>query len=116
MTKIACIAGLATALVTGLATALVLSPSWQSPEEVRRSACIQRCVVQRGGGEADPELQRQEIISLEREAAHAIQLNSGTFFHRVYSDDFAATLSHGQQVNKDQCIKTIESPLVEREM
>ncbi len=27
-----------------------------------------------------------------------------------------ATLSHGQQVNKDQWIKTIESPLVKREM
>ena len=108
MTKIACIAG--------LAMGLVLAPSWQSPEEVRRNACIQRCVVQRGGGEADPELQRQEIISLEREAARAIQLNSGTFFHSVYSDDFAATLSHGQQVNKDQWIKTIESPLVKREM
>jgi len=60
-------------------------------------------------------LQRQEIVSLEREAARAIQLNNGTYFQRVYSDDFAGTLSHGQQINKDQWIATIQSPLVKRE-
>jgi ketosteroid isomerase-like protein len=63
----------------------------------------------------DPEVQRQEIVSLEREAARAIQLSSGTFFHRVYSDDFSGTLSHGQQINKDQWIAAIESPSIKRE-
>ena len=37
----------------------------------------------------NPEMQRQEIINLENEAARAIQTNTGTFFRRVYSDDFA---------------------------
>jgi len=32
----------------------------------------------------------QEIVSLEREAARAILLGNGTFFQRVYSDDFEA--------------------------
>jgi hypothetical protein len=57
----------------------------------------------------NPELQREEIVNLEREAAHAIQLNDGTFFRRVYSDDFAGILTHGQQVNRTQWIETIQS-------
>src|SRR5260370_12082777 len=58
---------------------------------------------------------RQEIMRREKEVVRAMQLSSGTFFHRVYSDDFAGTLSHGQQINKEQWIATIESPLVKRE-
>ena len=49
----------------------------------------------------NPEMQRQEIINLERETARAILLNNGTFFRRVYADDFAGTLSHGQTVDKN---------------
>src|SRR5437762_5607712 len=85
--------------MVALAIGLLLAPSWQS-QETWRDACIQRCVAQPMHG--DPEVHRQEIVSLEREAARAIQLNNGTYFQRVYSDDFAGTLSHGQQVNKTQ--------------
>jgi ketosteroid isomerase-like protein len=60
-------------------------------------------------------MDRQEIVSLEKEAAHAIQLNDGGFFRRIYSDEFSGTLSHGQQVNKVQWIQAIESPSVKRE-
>jgi hypothetical protein len=95
-----------------LAIGLALSPSWQSHESLR-DACIQRCVVSPTLG--DPEMQRQEIVSLEKEAARAILQNSGTFFQRVYSEDYAGTLSHGQQVNKNQWIEVVESPLVRRE-
>lgn len=98
------------ALVVGL----LLAPSSQpQSQEAWRDACIQRCVSQPTLG--DPEMQRQEITSLEREAAHAIQLSNGTFFRRVYSDEFAGTLSHGQQINRDQWIAAIESPTIKRE-
>ena len=60
----------------------------------------------------NPEMQRQEIIILEREAAHAIQLNDGTFFRRVLSDEFAGTLSHGQPVDKAQMIKAVMTPVI----
>lgn len=76
-----------------------------------RSDCIRRCIFQ----PANPDLLRQEIVSLEREAARAIQQNNGTFFRRVYSDDFAGTLSRGQQVSKAQWIAAIESPAVKYE-
>ncbi len=78
------------AWIGALAIALVLAPSWQA-QESWREVCIQRCVSQPALG--DPEMQRQEIVSLEKEAARAIQSSSGTFFYRVYSDDFAGTLS-----------------------
>jgi ketosteroid isomerase-like protein len=94
-----------------LAVGLVLGPSGQSPQAWQQ-ACVDRCYTE---APADTELQRQEIVSLEREAARAIQLNNGTYFQRVYSDDFGGTLSHGQQINKDQWIATIQSPLVKRE-
>jgi len=100
------------AWIAALAIGLVLVPSWQA-QEAWRDACIQRCVTQTGIG--DLEVQTQEIISLEKEAARAIQLNNSTFFHRIYSDDFSGTLSHGQQINKAQWIAAIESPLVKRE-
>jgi len=95
-----------------LAIGLVLAPSWQA-QETWRQACVQQCYAQ--PAPSDPELQRQEIVSLEKEAAHAIQLNSSTFFYRIYSDDFSGTLSHGQLINKAQWIAAIESPLVKRE-
>ena len=96
-----------------LTIGLMLAPSPQAQQESWRDACIQRCVSQPALG--DPEVQRQEITSLEKEAAHAIQLSNGTFFRRVYSDEFAGTLSHGQQINRDQWIATIESPSFKRE-
>lgn len=59
---------------------------------------------------AKSEIDRQELVNLETEAAHAIQLNSMTFFRRVYSDDFTGTLSHGQLVNKAQLIDALQNP------
>ena len=56
-----------------LAIGLALSPAWQGHESLR-DACIQRCVASPTLG--DPEMQRQEIVSLEKEAARAILQNS----------------------------------------
>src|ERR1700733_9862771 len=57
----------------------------------------------------NPEMERQEIVNLETEAARAIQTNTGTFFRRVYSDDFSGTLSHGQPVNKTTFINSVQT-------
>jgi hypothetical protein len=97
---------------TALAFGLAFAAFWQGPDAVR-DACIQRCVSSPQLG--DSEVQRQEIVSLEKEAAHAIQLNDSTFFRRVYSDDYTGTLSHGQPVNRAQWIEAIETPSVKYE-
>jgi hypothetical protein len=57
----------------------------------------------------NPEMQREEIVNLEKEAARAIQTNAGTFFRRVYAEDFAGTLSHGQVVNKTTFISAVQN-------
>jgi len=65
------------------------------------------------GGQDDeafnPEMQREEIVNLENEAARAIQTNAGTYFRRVYADDFSGTLSHGQPVNKTSFITAVQT-------
>ena len=78
---------------------------------VERNDCVRRCLIQ----PLDPELRRQEIVSLEREAGHAIELRNGSYFRRVYSDDFAGTLSRGQQVDKAQWIALVQSDAVKYE-
>lgn len=57
----------------------------------------------------NPEMQRQEIVNLENETARAIQLNNGTFFRRVYSEDFSGTLSHGEMVDKNNLIDVVQN-------
>src|ERR1700724_4215240 len=56
-----------------------------------------------------PELEGQESVNLENEAARAIQTNTGTFFRRVYSDDFSGTLSHGQPVDRARFINAVQT-------
>jgi ketosteroid isomerase-like protein len=86
---------------------LALSPSW-SPQNDCLGECRKRCESQ----PTDPETERQEIFILEREAAHAIQLSDGTFFRRVYTDDFAGTLSHGESVNRTGFINAMQSTAI----
>lgn len=61
----------------------------------------------------NPEMQRQEIINIERESAYAIQIHNGTYFRRTYSDDFHGVMSFGLPVNKEEWIRAIESPEVQ---
>jgi ketosteroid isomerase-like protein len=86
---------LATLLILGLA----LNLGWQDDDDAP----------------PNPEMQRQEIVNLETEAARAIQTNTGTFFRRVYSDDFSGTLSHGQPVNKTTFINAVQTSEVKYE-
>jgi hypothetical protein len=76
---------------------------------------ISPCGFSQDDAPPNPEMQQAEIVNLEKEAVHAIRLNNGTFFRRVYSDDYEGTLSHGLQVNKTQWIKVIESASVKYE-
>src|SRR5256885_2007877 len=69
-----------------------------------REECMQACMLER----SNPELRRQEIIALENETTRAMQHNNGTFFRRVYSDDYRGTLSHGQPVTKISLIETVQ--------
>ena len=88
-------------IVLVLAMALAVVPAqWEKP---------------RDEAPATPELQRQEVINLEREAARAIQVGNTAFFNRVYSDDFTGVLSGGQAVDKSRLIATVRAPEVKYE-
>ena len=97
---------IAALLIIGLVLPLTLHP-----QDTDRTECMRRCTAPA----RDPDLERQEIVNLEREAARAIQLSDGTFFRRVYGDDFSGTLSHGEPVNKTQFINAVQSPAIEYE-
>lgn len=89
---------------------LALSPSW-SPQSDYIAECYKRCQMPA----TDPDTERQEIFNLEREGAHAIQLSDGTFFRRVYSDDYAGTLSRGESVSKAGFINAVQSTAIHYE-
>lgn len=100
--------------IAAVAVMLVLAegpPQQDERAAAARNDCVRRCLIQ----PLDPELRRQEIVSLEKEACHAIGLRNGSYFRRVYSEDFAGTLSHGQQVDKTQWIALVQSDTVKYE-
>jgi ketosteroid isomerase-like protein len=76
--------------------------------DARRSECMGACMRER----PNPELQRQEVIALERETARAIQLGDATFFRRVYSDEFSGVLSHGDTVDKAGFIAAVQASTI----
>lgn len=55
------------------------------------------------------EMQRQEIVNMEGETARAMLLNNGSFFHRVYSEDFVGLLTQGQRVDRNGLINLVQS-------
>ena len=55
----------------------------------------------------NPEMQRQELINLEKENARSIQLHNSTFFKSVYSEDFTGVSRYGEVVNKAGMIRDV---------
>src|SRR5216683_1211965 len=92
---------------------LAFAPAMVSQEsfDERRQICMDTCFREH----ANPELQRQEVITLEKEAARAIQLRNPTFFNRVYSEDFSGNLSHGEPVDKARLIAAVQAPDIKYE-
>ena len=57
----------------------------------------------------NPEMQRQELVNLEKENARAIKLHNVTFFKAAYSDDFHGVSRYGETVGKLGIVREIES-------
>jgi len=55
------------------------------------------------------EMKQEELVNLETETARALQWNTGTFFRRVYGDDFVGILPSGKILSKAEWIAAIES-------
>lgn len=52
---------------------------------------------------------QDELITIEKEMARAMQWNTGTIFRRTYEDDFVGILPTGQVMDKATWIASIES-------
>jgi len=100
---------IAIVLTIGLALVPPLHP--QDERQFQREACMDACMRER----PNADLQRQEVIALEKETARAIQLGDATFFRRVYSDDFSGVLSRGQNVDKASFIAVVQTPEIKYE-
>jgi hypothetical protein len=57
----------------------------------------------------DKEVKQEELVNLETETARALQWNTGTFFRRVYGEDFLGIMPSGKVLNKAQWIATVEN-------
>jgi ketosteroid isomerase-like protein len=100
---------IAIVLITWFAVAPPLHP--QDERQFQRESCMDACMRER----PNADLQRQEVIALEKETARAIQLGDGTFFRRVYTDDFSGVLSRGQNVDKSSFIAVVQAPQIKYE-
>jgi len=57
----------------------------------------------------EAEAKQDELQNLEKETARALQWNTGTFFRRVYSEDFVGILETGRVLDKAGYIASIEN-------
>ena len=97
---------LAMFLIIWLAVSPPMHP--QDERQALQTSCMEACIRER----PNADLQRQEVIALEKEAAHAVLLGDATFFRRVYSDDFSGVLSRGEIVDKTSFIAAVQAPQI----
>jgi hypothetical protein len=57
----------------------------------------------------NPDMQRQELVNLEKENARAIKLHNATFFKAAYSDDFHGVSRFGETVSKQGIVRELET-------
>jgi Domain of unknown function (DUF4440) len=62
------------------------------------------------------DVREEELINLEKETAHALQWNTGTFFRRVYGDEFEGIVPGGQVLKKAAWIAAVENSNVKYSM
>jgi hypothetical protein len=55
------------------------------------------------------DVQQEELVTLEKETVHALQLNDTGLFRRLYGEDFAGILPSGQVLDKGGWIAAIEN-------
>jgi len=61
---------------------------------------------------AEAEIQREELLNLQKETARALQLHNSSFFNRVYSDDFLGTTPSGANVDKAAWVAEVQNESV----
>jgi hypothetical protein len=75
------------------------------PASTQQSGADKQAAADAAGAEEN----RQELVNLEKETAHALLLNNPTFFKRVYGDDFLGTTATGRIIDKNTLLATVAS-------
>lgn len=89
---------LAVVLLGGLALAYAPSGRGQSSQELEARELAKQ-----------NDERHDELVTIEKDMARAIQWNNGTIFRRVYGDDFEGILPTGQVMNKASWIANVEN-------
>jgi hypothetical protein len=55
------------------------------------------------------DVERQELMTLEKENIHARMQHNSTFVRRVYSDDFTGTLPTGEMVDRNALASVVQT-------
>lgn len=64
----------------------------------------------------EKEIRQEELFNLEKETVRALQWNTGTFFRRVYGDEFEGIVPGGQVLKKAAWIAGVENSNVKYTM
>jgi hypothetical protein len=90
-------------LVTLLLASLVLALTAVGQESLTQAELQLRALAK------EKDVKQEELLNLEKETARALQWNTGTFFRRVYGEDFVGILPSGQVMNKAAWIAGVEN-------
>jgi len=86
-----------------LIAALFLTPAFGSAQALSPDERKQRALA------AELDIDSQEILTLEKETAHAMSLNNSSFFARVYTDDYLGTAATGEIRDKRALVASIQN-------
>ena len=78
---------------------LAQQPPPMSPQEVQHLREVAK----------ERDEKEEELVNLEKETARALQWNTGTFFRRVYGEDFVGVAPTGQMLKKAAWIEAVEN-------
>jgi ketosteroid isomerase-like protein len=87
-------------LLAGLLFFPVLLPAQTSKQKRERAIA------------AEVEIEAEELVALEKEAAHAMALNNSSFFQRVYSDDYVGTAPTGEVLDRSRLVSSIQTSTI----
>jgi ketosteroid isomerase-like protein len=90
----------------GTLLAVLVVPAHSSAQSISYQQRRERAIA------TELDIDSQELITLEKETAHALSLNNSSFFDHVYSDDYVGTAATGEMRNKLALMAGIQNSTV----
>jgi ketosteroid isomerase-like protein len=90
----------------GTLLALLAVPAHSSAQTITAQQRQDRAIA------TELDIDSQELITLEKETAHALSLNNSSFFDHVYSDDYVGIAATGELRNKLALVAGIQNSTV----